>query len=77
MNKLRKAWKWFSGKKTAIGYIGVQFLSMGWAQNHIAPDALELMQWGFGIMGGVGVAHKLGKSEINKKIMLNLNKNKK
>lgn len=76
MKTVKKFWNWFSGKKTVIGYIGVQVLSFGFVHNHISPDALEMMQWGFGIMGGVGVMHKVSKSEVNTKFMSNLKNNK-
>jgi hypothetical protein len=76
MRAIEKFWNWFSGKKTVIGYIGVQFLSLAWAQSHISTDALEIMRWGFGIMGGIGVMHKVSKSEMNKNFLYNL-KNKK
>lgn len=59
---MKKVWKWLSGKKTAIGYLGVQFCITGFAKTHIDVDVLELLQIGFTAIGGLGVAHKVTKS---------------
>lgn len=75
MKILRKSWKWFNGKKTAIGYIGIQFCVTSFAKQHIDQSTLELMQLGFTVIGGTGVIHKVTKSETIKKVSSNLNKN--
>ena len=75
MKVVKKILKWFNGKKTVIGYIGMTACNLALIKNNINPDALEFMQWGFGIMGGVGVAHKINKSSIQKKLQKNINQN--
>ena len=60
MKWLSNAWEWFNGKKTAIGTI------MLIAANHIPPDktAHIILSIAGQILGGTGVIHKLGKSDL-------------
>lgn len=64
MNYLLKAWSWLSGKKTAIGVIGV-FLTAGLeAVNVIPSDVADYLLKFFLGLQVVGVAHKAVKREL-------------
>lgn len=67
MEITKKIWNWLNGKKTAISAIYFAVLSYSQSKGFIGPDEIYLLSTIGGIMLGIGVGHKIGKVEANKK----------
>jgi ribosomal protein L30E len=72
-----KAGRWFNGKKSAISIIGLGACQLAVVKNNVDPDVLEAMNFGFTILGGVGIIHRDLKSDksIIRKVNDSINKN--
>jgi len=83
MKTVKRIWKWLSGKKSAIGIVGLSFCQLGLIKNNINPGVLEILNLLFTIMGGAGVIHRDWKSDnsvlkrVNKSINQSVQKYKK
>lgn len=75
MTTIKKIWKWFNGKKSAIGVIGLSVCQLGLVSKNMNPDVLEVFKLGFTIIGGVGIIHKDLKSgdSVIKKVNNSIN----
>lgn len=63
-DKLKKAWKWFDGKKTGIG------TTMLIASEFFKPytAAYQILKVGGTLLGGTGTVHKIEKSGVIQKL---------
>lgn len=62
--KLKQAWQYFNGKKTAIGTVMV-ICSEIFPQHTVAH---QVLYYGGVILGGAGVMHKAQKGEFQNKL---------
>jgi hypothetical protein len=73
---LKKAWQWFNGKKSFISIVGLGACQLGLVKNNVNPDILEAVNFGFTVIGGIGVIHRDWKSDksIIKRVGDSINK---
>ena len=61
-NFLQLAWNWFNGNKTTIGLVVGFLLSKTWFTGFLGSELTEVLEWVSMTFIGIGVAHKVAKS---------------
>ena len=60
MDFLKKIWNWLNGNKTFFGLLIIMILQQGFIAEHTL--IYEFLFWLGNSLAGIGVAHKLAKS---------------
>lgn len=62
----KKIWDWLNGKKTIISVIYGAVITYLGVSNILGPNELVLLSTIGGALFGVGIGHKIGKSEAKR-----------